>query len=66
MEVDKRNDKQAVILQNLLLWKASYTTVPKDKRRLPCGFQHDTGIDRQISALSDIHTVTTSRQHKDI
>lgn len=35
-------------------------------QRLPCGFQHDTEIDRQISALSDIHTVTTSRQHKDI
>lgn len=30
MELDKRNDKQAVILQNLLPWKASYTTVPKD------------------------------------
>lgn len=66
MELDKRNDKQAVILQNLLPWKASYTTVPKDKRRLACGFQHDTEIDRQISALTDIHTVTTSRQHKDI
>lgn len=66
MEVDKRNDKQTVILQNMLPWWASYITVPKDKRRLACGFQHDTGIDRQISALSDIHTVTTSRQHKDI
>lgn len=31
MELDKRNDKQTVILQNLLPWKASYTTVPKDK-----------------------------------